>query len=135
MGIPPAKKGKLDAETVGDRMCKGLSANRPRIGKTAEDTLFLQDWTVVPKVRVTGTSFPVVAAPPAPGSARNHFARRGRNAVQQVMEMDTQRGWVEGGPQKSAWQERGEMAGQASTSTTPQEIKISNKIDGKEKRK
>lgn len=135
MGIPPAKKGKLDAETVGDRMCKGLSVNRPRIREMAEDTLFLQDWTVVPKVRVTGTSFPVVAAPPAPGSARNHFARRGRNAVQQVMEMDTQRGWVEGGPQKSAWQERGEMAGQASTSTTPQEIKISNKIDGKEKRK
>lgn len=65
--------------------------------ETAEDTLFLQDWTVVPKVGVTGTSFPVVAAPPAPGSARNHFARRGRSAVQQVMEMDTQRGWVEGG--------------------------------------
>lgn len=88
-------------------MCKGLNANRPRIGEMAEDTLFLQDWTVVPKVGVTGTSFPVVAAPPAPGSARNHFARCGRSAVQQVMEMDTQRGRVEGGPQESGWQEEG----------------------------
>lgn len=73
MGMPHAKKGKLDAEIVGSRMCKGLNADRQRIRETAEDTLFLQDWTVVPKVRVTGTSFPVVAAPPAPGSARNHL--------------------------------------------------------------
>lgn len=120
MGITHAKKGKLDAETVGSRMCKVLNANRQRDQGKAEDTLFLQDWTVVPKVRVTGTSFPVVAAPPAPGSARNHFARCGRSAVQQVMEMDTQRGWVEGGPQESGWQERGKMTGRASTSTTPQ---------------
>lgn len=88
-------------------MCKGLTANRQRIKEIAEDTLFLQDWTVVLKVRVTVTSFPVVAAPPAPGSTHNHFARRGRSVVRQVMEMGTQCGRVEEGPQESGWRESG----------------------------
>lgn len=56
-------------------MGKGFTTNRQRIRETAEDTLFLQNWAAVLKVEVTITSFPIVAAPPATGSAPQPFHR------------------------------------------------------------
>lgn len=44
-------------------------ANRQRMREITENTLFLQNWTGALKVSMTVTSFPVVAAPPATGSA------------------------------------------------------------------
>ncbi|KAB1266094.1 hypothetical protein Cadr_000019351 [Camelus dromedarius] len=58
------------------RMGKGFTTNRQRIRETAEDTLFLQNWAAVLKVEVTITSFPIVAAPPATGSAPQPFHRQ-----------------------------------------------------------
>lgn len=59
---------------TGSRVCKGMTVNRQRMREVTEDTLFLQNWIVL-KVKVTVTSFPVAAAPPAPGNAPRPFCQ------------------------------------------------------------
>lgn len=113
-----------------------MTADRQGLGEGTEDTLFLQNWTGVLKVRVTVASFPVVAAPPATGSAPRPFrqAWEEHSAAGDGVGTQRGRGKMEEEPQEPGWRGEGEMTGQASVSATPPKQK-SNKTHEKEKRK
>lgn len=102
-----------------------MTADRQGLGEGTEDTLFLQNWTGVLKVRVTVASFPVVAAPPATGSAPRPFrqAWEEHSAAGDGVGTQRGRGKMEEEPQEPGWRGEGEMTGQASVSATPPKIK------------
>lgn len=102
-----------------------MTANGQRLREITEDTLFLQNWTGVLKVRVTVASFPVVAAPPATGSAPQPFRQvwEEHSAAGDGVGTQCGRGKVEEEPQEPGWRGEGEKTGQASVSATPPQNK------------